>query len=207
MSQEKEPSIIEYARFYGLIRDHLEDDPLQQLAALRDNSLDLEDDGDLFQSPADTAHASNERLTLDKGAASLLSSVLALAQQPPSRCDVDDEIDTHRVRRMKLEVPLLRSDPEVDLLRFAPPIVPDLEHEFLPLETVDEEADEGLAWPTRCYDLPDEYERRSKAEKLLVTSDALVFLHEALNFHTEGGPHENFEDVDLPYTKVSTICP
>ncbi len=203
MSGQGEPSIIEYARFYDLIRDHLEDDPLQQLTAPHDFLSDLED-GDLFQIRAENVKIPDERLTIDEGAASLLSSISALAQQPPSRHGEDYEIDTRKVQRMKQELPLLRSDPELDQLRFAPKIVPDLEHEFLPLETVDEEADEGLEWPTSCYDLPDQLHRKVKAEKLEVSNDALLFLQEALNFGLQDDEPAAVEDVELPYTTVSS---
>ena len=204
MSQEVEPSIIDYARFYGLIRDHLQDDPLKQFAPPHDFLSDLDDNSDLFQIRADCVKVADERLTFHEDAASLLASVLAFTQQPLSRNSEDDEVDVHRVRRMKHELPLLRSDPEVDLLRFAPRIVPDLENEFLPLETVDEEADEGFDWPTRCYSLPDEYARKLRAEKLEVTSDALAFLQSALNFRREDGEQRTVEEVELPYTKVRT---
>ena len=200
MSQEFEPSMLEYARFYGLTRNYLEDDPLQHLAAPHDIYPGLEDNDDLFQIRADAVKIPDERLTIDEDAASLLSSVLALAQQPPSRNGDDYEIDTRKVQRMKVEVPLLRTDPEVDLLHFAQKIVPDLANEFLPLETVDEEADEGLDWPSWCHNLPEELTRKLKAEKLDVTNDALVALQEALTIHD--GSDGIFEDVELPYTKV-----
>lgn len=205
MSQEDvQPSTIEYARFHGLIRDHLEHHPLHGLAAPPDFSSQLDDTPDLFQIRQDCVEVPKERLTIDVDTASLLSSIATLAKEPPSRHG-DDEIDTHRVRRMKHELPLLRSDPEVDLLRFAPRIVPNLENEFLPLETVDEEADEGFGWPTRCYELPGEYTRKLKEEKLEVWSDVLVFLQETLRFHLEGGTHQVFEDVESSYTKVSSV--
>lgn len=204
MSQEAEPSIIDYARFYGLIRDHLKDNPLEQFSPPRDLFSDLEDNSNLFQIRADSVRVPDERLAFDEGAASVLSSAIALAKQPPSTENEDDEINVHRVRRMKHEIPLLRTDPEVDLLRFAPRIVPNLENEFLPLETVDEEADEGFDWPTWCSSLPEEYAKKLKAEKLKVTSDALVFLQEALNFQQEGGEQQILDHAELAYGKVCT---
>lgn len=113
MSQE-EPSIIEYAHYYGLIRNHLEIDPLQGLAAL-DNAqtqLDLDNTPDLFQIRQGCVKVPEERLTIDAGTASLLSEIASFAKPPPSS-DRDDAIDTHRVRRMKVELPLLSSDHEV----------------------------------------------------------------------------------------------
>lgn len=204
MSQDVEPSMIEYARFYGLVQDHLEVKPLQGLAAPHDFLSQLDDTADLFQIRSDCVKVPEERWPVDAGTASLLSEIAALAKCAPPRFDGDDEFEVHRVRQMKRELPLLRTDPEVDLLRFAPKIVPNLEREFLPLETVDEEADEGFEWPSTCHDLPDEYYRNIKAERLVFPKEALVYLQETLRFHLEGGSHEVFDSVELPYTRVCT---
>lgn len=203
MSQGAEPSMIDYARFYGLIRDHLGPHPLQALS----NSLlaqQSEDTADLFQIHLENIRAPEERLAVDAGSTSLLSSIATLAKGPPSRDDEDDGICTHRVSRMKHELPLLRSDHELDVICFATQIVPDLENEFLPLEPVDEEADEGFTWPTKCHELPDIYDRKSKSEKLEVSSEGLLFLQESLRYHSDGGVHEVFEVEVDPYKKVCT---
>ena len=199
MSQEEEPSIIDYARFYGLISDHLEPHPLQGTAA-RDtlHSLELDDDDGLLPPNFPAYGLPQERLTVDAGAAALLSSIAALAEVLTAR---DDVIDTHRIRNLKLELPLLRSDHEVDMLDFGPQIVPDLEQEFLPLETVNEEADEGLTWPTTCSLLPAKFANQSASEKLHVSSNALAYLQETLNFHVDD--HDGFE-YDLASKKVHT---
>lgn len=204
MSQGEEPSIIDYARFYGLIRDHLEPHPLHGMAA-RDSlpSLELDDHPGLSDIDFAKFKIPEERLTVDAGAASLLSCIAALAKEAPSRHD--DEIDAHRVRQLKHELPLLRSDHELDMLNFAPRIIPGLEHEFLPFETVDEEADEGLTWPSRCYELSNEYAQKSTSEKLQVSSDGFKYLHETLRFPLEGSDHALFEYEDLPYKKVRIV--
>lgn len=204
MSQDVEPSIIDYARFHGLIHDHLEENPLQGLAAPHDFSSQLDDTADLFQIRSDCVKLPEDRLQVDADTASLLSEIAALAKHRPQPFDVDDDFDVHRVRRLKHELPLLRTDPEVDLLRFAPKIVPDLEREFLPFETVDEEADEGFEWPSACHDWPNDYHRKLKAERLVLPKEALIYLHETLRFDLEGGNYEVFDNADSPYTRVCT---
>jgi len=205
MSQEVEPSMIEYARFYGLIRNHLEPHPLQTFSAAEGLlPQQVEDSPDLFQLHLENIKVPEERLAVDAGSASLLSSVATFAKGAPSRNDEDDGICTHRVRRMKHESPLLRSDHELDMLCFAPRIAPDLENEFLPLETVDEEADEGFTWPSKYYELPDVHDKKSKAEKLEIASDGLLFLQQSLRFHLEGGEHAIFEVHEVPYKRVRT---
>ena len=201
MSQEEDPSILDYARFYGLISDHLEPHPLRRIAA-RDtsHSLELDDDDGLLPLNFPACGLSQERLTVDAGAAVMLSSIAALAKVPPGR---DNEvINTHRIKDLKLELPLLRSDHEVDMLNFGHQVLPDLEHEFLPLEAVNEEADEGLTWPSTCYQLPEKFANKSTSEKLCVSSNALAYLQETLNFHLDD--HDGFEYDDQAYRKVHT---
>lgn len=201
MSQEEEPSIIDYARFYGLISDHLEPHPLRGIAT-RDtsHSLELDDDDGLSPLNFPACGLSQERLTVDAGAAVMLSSIAALAKVPLGR---DDEvINIHRIRNLKLELPLLRSDHEVDMLSFGPQVLPDLEHEFFPLEAVNEEADEGLTWPSTCYQLPGKFANKSTSEKLCVSSNALAYLQETVNFHLDN--RHGFEYDDQAYRKVHT---
>ena len=201
MSQEEEPSILDYARFYGLISDHLEPHPLRRIAT-RDtlHSLELADDDGLSPLNFPACGLPQERLTVDAGAAVMLSSIAALAKVPPGH---DDRvIDTHRIRNLKLELPLLRSDHEIDMLSFGPQLLPDLEHEFLPLEAVNEEADEGLTWPSICYQLPGKFANNSTSEKLCVSSNALAYLQETLNFHLDD--HDGFEYDDQACRKVHT---
>ena len=198
MSQGEEPSIIDYARFYGLISDHLEPHPLQGAAAHDTfHPFEFDDDGGGLLPPNFPAHGTpQERLTVDAGAAAVLSSIAALAELPPAH---DNVIDVHRIRNLKIELPLLRSDHEVDMLNFGPRILPDLEHEFLPLEPVSEEADEGLTWPPTCYQLPEKFANESASEKLHLSSNVLAYLQETLNFHLDD--HKGFE-CDLVYKKV-----
>ena len=201
MSQEAEPSLIEYARFHGLSKDYLEHHPLEGIAPPLDFLSQLEDSPDLVHIEPGDFKLPKERLTVDAGAASLLAEVAALAK-PVIRSDEDDGLNLHRFRNLKLELPLLRTDHELDMLRFAPQVVPDLEHEFLPYETVDEEADEGLTWPSRCHELPSLYWKKVESEKLQVSRDALQFLQQSLQYHLEGGNHEAFEVDDIPYERV-----
>lgn len=205
MSRELEPSIVDYARFYGLIRDHLDLCPLQVFNASDGlQPQQLEDTPDLFQLHVENVKVPEERLAVDAGSASLLSSIAELQTIAPSRDNEYDGICTHRVSRMKHDLPLLLSDHELDLLRFARRIVPNLQNEFLPLEIIDEEADEGLTWPSKYYQLPELYDKKSKSEKLEIASDGLRFLQESWSYSLDGGEVTSFEIEDIPYKKVQT---
>lgn len=203
MSQDAEPSILEYARFYGLIQNHLANNPLQHVVVPRDFELQLNDTTDLFQIRNDCVKVPKERLAVDAGTASLLTDVANLAQFPPPGFDTDDELDHRRVRRMKHELPLLSTDHEVDMLRFTRKVVPNLENEFLPQETVDEEADGGFNWPSSLQGLPGEYNKRAREEKPVFPKEALIYLQETLKHPVEGFKHAFYEEIELlPHKKV-----
>ena len=202
MSQDVEPPIIDYARFYGLACDHRQLSPLRGLTLPENLGSFLDDPPELVHIDLSDIKVPEERLAIDAGAASLLSSIAESAKHSPSHSDQDLGIDRHRVRGMKHELPLLRSDHELDVLRFAAPIIPDLKNEFLPFETVDIEEDEAFEWPSSYYALPDEATQKSESEKIEVSKDDLLFLQDALKSQLESVEHEAFEVDDLPYKRV-----
>ena len=202
MSQDFDPPIIDYARFHGLACDHRQLSPLRGLTPPENLRFSLDDPPELVHIDLSNVKVPEERLAMDAGAASLLSSIAESAKQSPSHSDQDLGIDTHRVRNIKHELPLLRSDHELDILQFAAPIIPDLQNEFLPFETVDIEEDEAFEWPSSYYTLPDEATKRSESEKLEVSKDDLLFLQHTLKPQFESVEHEAFEVDDLPYKRV-----
>ena len=206
-SQGLEPSIIEYARFYGLTYDHRQLSPLQGLT-LPENL------GPLFDDPPELVHIQladikvpQERLTLNAGAASLLSSITESVKRPPIVSDHDLGIHRHRVRHMKHELPMLRSDHELDVLCFASSIVPDLENEFLPIESLDIEEDESREWPSSFRALPDKFSTQMKSEKLRASKDDFLYLQKTVNCHLEGVDNIGFEVNDLSYKRVANPSP
>lgn len=204
MSQDVEPPIIDYARFYGLAYDHRQLSPLQALTLPEYLGPFLDDPPGLVHIDLTSVKVPGERLAVDAGAASFLLSIADSAKHSPSLSDQDLGIDRHRVRRLKHELPLLRSDHELDVLRFAPPIVPHLEDEFLPLETVDVEEDEAFEWPSIYYALPDEFAKKAKSEKIEASKDDFLFLQQTLKLQFERVEHGAFEVDDLPYKRVTS---
>ncbi|KAL8853265.1 MAG: hypothetical protein Q9221_001876 [Calogaya cf. arnoldii] len=190
MSTETEPSVLDYARYYGLSQNHLEVDPLQQalLPPPAEHQPPLQPDTEtpwLQLSPSITTPPP-ERLTAVKAASALLA-VTDPKQYDDPGFDPVDLLPIHRIRHHKVELPLLRSDHEMDMLGFLHPIEPNLAEEFIPLEKVDNEQDEGLGWPSYCYAWPGVYFRKAQNEKLELTRDVFAYMKAALDAGPENG--------------------
>ncbi|KAL9129035.1 MAG: hypothetical protein Q9217_002405 [Psora testacea] len=206
MSQDSEPSIREYARFYGLAKDHLENHPLSAISAPEDDWQELDDTPELFSIDANNGTIPADRLFIDAETASLLVQFAPPSSKEPPRFDEDVDVDIYRIPKLKQELPLLHSDHESDMREFACQIIPNLESEFLPLENIDEEADEGLSWPSKYHDLPRGICNKLETERLEIPSEVLLYLQSTLKWHLEGGEHTSFEDANAePSYKRSTV--
>ena len=181
MEESQEPSILEYARFYGLVRDHLMVHPLQS-SCLLDSSVDpsaaLKDPEGPVHLAALPPYIVHEKLSASKDAAVFLSYIRQSSLEEEG--EKAAPLDYNRVKNMKMELPVLRTDNELDIREFAPRAIPHLARLNIPLEKVDVEKDEGLAWPSSVYSLPEEFNSMSIKEKLDAPKDALVYLQAVL---------------------------
>lgn len=209
MSQNNDHDLLEYARYYGLAYDHQQNDPLADIRPLEKNEFleQLQDPPDVFSIDQIYEFPPPERPSVSKSALSLLQEAIVTSSESISFDDDKRELNHHRVRNFKLELPMLRTDHELDIIEFTPQVVPDLEHEFLPLEIMDEEADEGLSWPTKYSTLFDEYARKFESETLTVSNDALIYLRDALKVPL-GREVDALEAEFLPFERVrsSWLC-
>ena len=175
-------------------------DPLAGLLKPEDLELQLEDGLHLVKIDEAVAKVPEEKLVLGIDEIQLLSSLTRSPEHHPHFDGVD--LDPHRVRNMKLELPLLRSDHDLDMQDFPRTLVPDLANEHLPLESLDEEADEGLSWPSRYSTLLDMYSFKSMAEKFEVSPDLLSLMRNALGHENGTAEHMAFEAVEILQSKV-----
>ena len=189
MAERTEPSILEYARFHGIatsalasseLRDYVSSDSLEDLeAGLRDPESRLGN----FEATISDVHTQvksrqNERLEIGRDAAIFLSSIIKPVAAPPS-LDTSSEFNQnrHRVKSLKMEPPILKTDHELDLRAFSGGIISlDPTKLNLPLEKLQEENDEGMSWPKYYLDLPMQMWERVKAEKLDCTREVLLFI-------------------------------
>lgn len=201
MSQQEGIDILEYARLHGLASNYLEMNPFVNLGQVDDC---LGPDEDLAGIPPInefSGHPRVEKLAFSKDALLLLES----ATKTPQEVETISHhfvFDTHRIRSMKQELPEIRTDHELDMMDFRRSFMPDLENNYMPLILIDEEADEGLTWPSRHKALPTEFTKRSESESLAVTSDALVYLRDSLQLSKVKKIPEFPDEEVLTYKKV-----
>ena len=205
MSQYKEPSVLEYARFYGLATDHRATPSILQQLADAAATPHFDDYPGLFHIDETNGTPRRERFSIDDGAAVLLSSIKDVEYNRAGSSYDDFLPDVHRVRNMKMELPLLHTDPELDLQQFRCKVWPNFAKEYLPLEKVNEEQGEGLEWPSSYEKLPHQATVRSESEKLSVTRDDMRYLQNALKHNEEVDKYQIMEDDMKQYRRVRTI--
>ncbi|KAI9723955.1 MAG: hypothetical protein M1812_000673 [Candelaria pacifica] len=174
---EREPSILEYARFHRLARDHRALHPLSSSGmptSSQNLMIDLgdpDDAPDVFLNPTSFE---NERLSFGKDEAMFLRSLMAEPDKPA--LFESSPLDHKRYQRRKLELPILKTDHELDVRNFGRRITPDFGSLNLPFEKVVEENDEGLTWPKSTYRLPKELLSNEEKGKLQYSRDAFLCL-------------------------------
>ena len=179
MASDREPSILEYARFHKLAFDHLAVSPLKDFKAPEDFLQALHDPPDLFSFENQATQTLHERLCLDAETTGYLASILTPPLPPLSPTS---HIEARRKRRkdLYLELPLLMTDHEYDMQIFKQPLEPDLTNEFLPMEDINEEADEGFTWPQRFLDWPQKMWKRLETEKLELGEDGVKVIFDVV---------------------------
>src|SRR5438046_1576284 len=143
-SQDAKPSILEYARFYGLTQDYRKNAPLDaalvpNIPSKEDIHHDLDDETNMFtiQKPVGLSHI--ERLVVEKEAALVLPSLgLPISTVTNSVLNL---LDVRMTRNMKLETPILRTDHELDVIHFRKGFKPCTADLKLPLENVGDDND------------------------------------------------------------------
>ncbi|KAF1990785.1 hypothetical protein K402DRAFT_323942 [Aulographum hederae CBS 113979] len=176
----EEPSILEYARFHGLTADYFSEkipwskreQPVERHLLDQNENLkwDLRDESFL-----------HEPLTVSRKTMILLQDTIKDEPDLPVwDANIMEATPRRRAADLKMELPLLRTDDELDLRHFGSVAEPDLTNHGLPEEHVDDENDEGLAWPSWFHGLPARYDLEMETEKLEVSRDGMLFLQKVL---------------------------
>lgn len=182
--EEQEETIIEYARFHGLTSDYVaEPTPLSDIAALRELCEDsLSDDTGLTQIHCQPPLVADERITVDKDTARLLAGANTGFLNSKALGDTITALsDIRRRQKLKLELPILRTEPDADFASFKVHRLEGLDHASVPSEPLDDERDEGVQWPSTLTTLPGHILKECKSEKIQVHKGTLLYIQAALN--------------------------
>lgn len=188
---QQEPTVLEYARFHGICRDYTQE-PLLLDCAFSPSPDIL--DADLYD-PKNADHPTNpadeltkERLAVGKEAAMLLKYLQSSRNATPEPIEIPN--GRKRLRGLKQEVAILHTDDELDMLEFGSSMEIGFSDLRIPLELVNQEADEGLDWPSRYSDFPQKCLANAKHEKLAISREILLYLHDT----TKDSPVSDFFD-------------
>lgn len=199
---EDEFDAIDYARFYGLSVDYTTEKP--DIAAICGRFRETFDQ-DLQDPPYELiANAvrglTKERLAVSRDAALLLKEV-----QTTPEASVIDLIEPERRKRIsdwKLELPILRTDDELDMLEFGHNAIPKFGNLKIPAEVTSKENDDGFEWPSKYSEFSAKFEEQARTEKLAVTKEALIYLQEAVRDNFTLDDAKTVEAENLKYKPV-----
>jgi hypothetical protein len=200
---EEELSVLEYARSHGICVNY-ETEPLPVTEINKPSTEVFERD---FQNATDASitNAINvlirERLTINRDAALFLKATHSLHEPPAT--DVSTMDRREWILGLKQELPLLKSDYELDQLNFGNAAMPSFRDLRIPLEIVIEQNDEGLEWPEKYFALPAQCDAQVKAEKLAISREVLVHLQHAIR--DEYVP-ENSESIKAECLRYELVC-
>ncbi|KAL9625164.1 MAG: hypothetical protein Q9160_000565 [Pyrenula sp. 1 TL-2023] len=206
---EKEPTLLDYARFHGLAIPLTNFDPLSEFLAAHPPQISLDDPPgcqptSTLLNPALVQSLTREKIVVNRNVAELIARCIKPPKHPPwSLFD-----DYRRIRDLKVELPLLSTDPELDVEQFlsqAKSPVPNLGG-LQPI-VVDEENDEGLSWPRKYFDAGDHLNKIVKKEKLDTTREALAGLRRLLERPVDPEIERHVIKDDLHYRKNDALQP
>lgn len=189
MTNFRGPSLLDYARFHGIAIDHQTITPLDQVPQPHESINDtLADPPDVPSIDPSKFHSTleqelrSEKLEIPKDAARLLSSVVQAASRKSIDIDWNSFLpDRHRIRKLKLDLPLLKRDFDLSTspAARAERIALDPVQLQLPREEVEDEHDEGLVFPKQYIDLSDRIWKEVSTERLDCSREDLELLQKA----------------------------
>ncbi|KFY07586.1 hypothetical protein V492_07001 [Pseudogymnoascus sp. VKM F-4246] len=180
--EDQEELIVEYARFHGLSINPLRDPlPLSHIESLFHTYEKNISDSHLKQIEYRPIPEADEHLTIDKGAEILLAGASGVFLDQNTIDKITKAASTVLKRRkLKLELPLLKTDPDTDIRAFKQQQNPCISDANFIYEPLDNEKDEGLQWSSRFVNLPKAVLKECSTERITVTRETMVYLQDGL---------------------------
>lgn len=193
-TEERDQSniLLDYARHHGLAVDHTLEDiyDIEFFVPAHGNIENALRDPDAAPAFPAFIDIQQEKLVIDGEARSLLAEVIrpVPSETPLLHLDESDHLPNkssvigHRsLKSLKLDLPLLRTDPDVDVLtckrKQQPTSFGKVKFELIP---IDDEKDEGLQWPQKYLDISKEYDEQCRTEKLSMSRENALWLRDQL---------------------------
>jgi len=175
--ESREPSVLEYARFYGLTTNYLTKEPFEeaiQAASELDIMSSLKEPANLPKPDTGLESIMNEKLTINSEAAKFLKEILYDVKNAE---DLDiTPLRASIAQSLIIEPPLLGTDHEHDLLQFGNKICPNLRKCKFVLPEVDIEKVEDLEWPEHILEARANVEQEIGSEKLEIPRESMLLL-------------------------------
>ncbi|KAI1461853.1 hypothetical protein F4805DRAFT_475203 [Annulohypoxylon moriforme] len=199
----------EYARANGLTVDS-QGDPSPLLNYVQNSQLlsnDQVDDSTLPQLHIPYIITGTEQLTVSKESLGLLSNVTSLGRQNEQGFKVSTLRDT---AKLKLELPLLRSDPEYDYRELARCVQEqrgaDIDLTSVPSEPLDTSNDESLDFPDTAYQYKRRFLAQIQNEKLDIPREALCYLTSTLKDEWTQDKQQDLEKTLLRRNRLQDLA-
>ena len=180
---------IAYARYYGLCRDYEEERLLDTDLIPLPNYDQVEDADDFSGLGFDIAavHQSfDERLDVDKDTANYLSAALSMGRHADAGDDYDAAI---RLKQMKIEIPLLQTDHDADILRLRHKSCVKISFKGMTPFKLDAKKDEGSELPPQYAAAKAALDKDIRDAKLDLTGETIDYLKEIHGLLTQEGPN------------------
>ncbi|ESZ92613.1 hypothetical protein SBOR_7030 [Sclerotinia borealis F-4128] len=208
---EDDPPVLEFARMVGIARDHqLDDTSVDVILSMKDN-IDRTFSNDLnhLHLPQFNIQAEfnvRERPFACKETARILTFLAQNESQDSINALIYPLLGSRDVKKMRVELPLLRSDHEFDVRGFARKDGFEVQPQDikLPLELISVENNEGLEFPPEFYDLETETFETIADEKIEVKRSSMIYLHMALETALTSDDKQEIWDSVRTHPRVSS---
>jgi hypothetical protein len=205
--ENEEPSPLEYARKNGLAIDHRIYSTHSNYLAMLQDKTEFDADLDLPAFNFGPGVEVKDHLVLSRDGASALMSASQAELPHQFEATLLSLLDSRRGHAFRLETPLLETDHELDCIAFRERDWLDtkLQDIGLPLETVNEEQNEGLEWTVKYREASSEIIGDLCKEKLAVNKDTFKYLQGTIGSHRIEGENEQLWATIQTYKKVHSL--